>query len=445
MTKSHRKDSRFKAEITAFLSLIFLLMISLVAALLASASLQIRKSTMRARMEIALENVFAEYNQELLKQYDIFARADCDEPMIVSRLQYYGITDADHEVLASEILTDHQGLPYYQSAIRYMKDWLGLEGGIGGVSSPDFQVDDGLEDLELDAAENLSALLAQDDNALLEEGNPLGNIQNLKKSSLLSILVTNSEDLSHRSIETSSLPSHRTLNKGEGVFADTEGEGGMAEKALFVEYLFEHFSDASEERNLNALSYELEYVLCGNSVDSENLEEVLQKILLIRMGINYAYLLTDEGKKAEAGVLATSLCALMTVPGVAEAVKQALLLAWAYGESIVDLRVLMKQKKVPLVKTADTWQLRLANLAKLGTSEEISGEKSSETGLHYCDYLKGFLLLEDRETLCMRSLDLIERNISVKVDQCMTRVELKSNYRLRDGIYDTFQTEFRYQ
>ena len=49
----------------------------------------------------------------------------------------------------------------------------------------------------------------------------------------------------------------------------------------------------------------------------------MKKILPIRLGINYAYLLTDESKKAEAEVLALSLCTLLTVPGITEVVKHA--------------------------------------------------------------------------------------------------------------------------
>ena len=326
-----------------------------------------------------------------------------------------------------------------------MKNWLGMDGAIGGGGSSDFETDSSIEILEEQTASNLSDLLSQGEATLPEENNPLNNIQNLKNSSLLSILVPNPENLSHRSLTISNLPSNRTLQSGTGRFEDAEGEGGIAEKAFFVAYLFEHFSDASEERNLNALSYELEYILCGNRVDSENLEDTLQKILKIRMALNYGYLQTDEMRKAEAEVMAITLCSLIQIPGITEVVKQAILLAWAYGESIVDLKVLMKQDKVPLWKTSETWQLQLSNLAKLGTSEEVNDAKTHETGLHYQDYLKGLLLLEDREALCMRSLDLIESNLSIRTDECMTRVEIKSDYQLREGVWDRFQTDFRYQ
>ena len=76
------------------------------------------------------------------------------------------------------------------------------------------------------------------------------------------------------------------------------------------------------------MDYELEYLIGGYENDQKNLEAVVKKILPIRLGINYAYLLTDEVKKAEAEVLALSLCTLLTVPGITEVVKHAILLAW---------------------------------------------------------------------------------------------------------------------
>ena len=438
LKKSRQKGLQFKGELTIFASLIFLLVLSLAMTLLKSAALQVEKSEVRAKMQLALESVFAEYHREILEDYDLFVRADCTEEVLKKRLQYYGIVDVDHKIIKSKLLTDDGGLPYYQGAVRYMKDWVGLSGSMG-MTSDEIQIDDQLEKLEQDNQADLSELLSQDEHTLLEEGNPLSHISNLKNSNLLSILISDQETISQKTIETEELPSHRTLDKGTGIFENEEGAGGPLEKLLFTEYLTHHFSSHDKTLEDTKLEYELEYLLAGEESDKENLEQVLKSILWVRMGINYLYLQTDEVRKAEAGAMAAGLCVLMTVPGVTEVVKQAILLAWAYGESIVDLKVLMKNEKVPTVKTSETWQLKLTNLGKLGTGEEVTGEKHFSKGLSYKDYLKGLLLLEDRETLCMRSLDLIESNTSVKADTCMTRVVLQSDY------IGQFQTEFYYR
>lgn len=438
LKKSHQKDLQFKGEITVFVSLVFMLVLSLIMALLTSATLQVEKSKMKARMELALESVFAEYHRGILEDYELFVRADCSEKNLEKRLQYYGIVDAEQQILKSKVLTDNDGLPFYQGAVRYMKDWIGLSGTMG-ADGLELEMDEELKKLEEKNQSKLSDLLAQDEQTLPEEDNPLSNISNLKKTNLLSILVSDQETISKKTVETESLPSHRTLKTGVGTFEDEEGEGGTIEKLLFNEYLTRHFSSYSKVLEDRKLNYELEYLIGGGDSDKENLEEVLKKILWIRTGVNYVYLQTDEVRKAEAGAMAAGLCVLMTVPGITEVVKQALLLAWAYGESIVDLKVLMKNEKVPVVKTSETWQLKLSNLGKLGTKDEVTGEKHFSKGMDYADYLKGLLLLESRETLCMRSLDLIESNTAVKVDECMTRVVIKTDFK------GEFQTEFQYR
>ncbi len=436
LTRLRPEDLQFKAEITAFLSLIFVLMLSLISALLSSSLIYAKKSSVRADMELALESVFAEYDRKLLEEYDIFARAESNESSVIRRLNYYGNTGVELSLVSIEYLSDNKGVPYYQAAVRYVKDWLGMNADI-----PEIKLDADAEDQNFQVEEKLNNLLEQDENLILEEDNPLVNIANLMKTNLLTNLVIDKDELSKKSMHIENLPSHRTLEVGN----QNDSVADDKDKAFFIAYLLKHFPNATESKEEHALEYELEYILCGKDSDKGNLEQVLQKILLIRMGINYAYLMTDETKKTEAGVLATVICVLSTTPGMTEAVKQALLLAWAYGESILDLRVLMRKEKVPLVKSENTWQMSLSNLGKLGTDEETEEEKTSERGLNYTEYLTGLLFLENTENLCMRSLDLIDANTSVSVDECMTKAVVESKNVLKAGITDMFQTEFYYK
>ena len=62
MKRSHLKEVGFKGEITAFLAMLFLLMMSLVGALVESSSIQITKNRKRADTILAMESVFGEYN-----------------------------------------------------------------------------------------------------------------------------------------------------------------------------------------------------------------------------------------------------------------------------------------------------------------------------------------------------------------------------------------------
>ncbi len=441
LTKSREMEWQFKGEITAFLSLIFILMLSVVGALIESASIQITRSRKRADVNLALESTFAEYHPEMLHTYDLFVRFGSSEDVLQNRLEYYGATDMTHEIQKLELLTDHQGSVYYNQAVRYMKDWLGIEGGVpdaGQDLKPEFSYE-----TERDAVSGeLAEMLEAEEAALPEKNNPLGWAENLKAKGILALVVSDMATLSNRSIDTETLPSQRTLQKGN---FQAPGSGGLTDRAFFTAYLTEHFSDYVRQDASCSLLYEQEYLLGGKAEDQANLEAVCSKLANLRMAINYGYLLTDSQRQAEAEALAVTLCSLLANPEISGIVKHALLLVWAYGESIVDVRALLKQKKVPLVKTSDTWQLQLANVAKLGTAEEVSGERDFAGGLTYQDYVKELLMLEQKENLCMRSLDLMEANLHLKVDECMTKVEMKSKVKLRRGAQDTFVTTFGYQ
>ena len=62
-----------KGEVTVYLSLVFILLVSFAGALLESASVQNAKNYRRADVDRAVECLFAEYQRELLEEYDIFA------------------------------------------------------------------------------------------------------------------------------------------------------------------------------------------------------------------------------------------------------------------------------------------------------------------------------------------------------------------------------------
>ena len=440
LTKSQERAVVFRGEITAFLLLLFLLVLSVIGALLQSAVFEMNKMETRARTSLALESFFAEYHVPLLEEYEVFARFGCSEEVMQNRMQYYGAIDVANKYLTHEVLTDNAGYPFYEQAIRYMKDWLGAEEVEGVIVNS--ASGKSVEKQQEKVSTHIGNLLEEHDAVLPAEDNPLESTERIKTSGLLQVVVEHSETLSNRCMETSSLCSTRELKKGnyKGTVKDNP-----TDKAFFVAYASTHFSNVLEQNENRPLLYEMEYLFAGHTSDKENLEDVCKTILLLRMAINYTYLQTSSTRKAEAELLAASLCTLITLPELTQAVQQAILLAWAYGESIVDMRVLLKNEKVPFIKTDENWQLQLENLVDLGTAEEVTTEKPSKEGISYETYLTGLLLLESRETLSMRSLDLIEEHLNIKADECMTKAVIETTRDLGYGGKRTFQTAFGYQ
>lgn len=106
---------------------------------------------------------------------------------------------------------------------------------------------------------------------------------------------------------------------------------------------------------------------------------------------------------------------------------------------------LVAGRKVPLVKSKENWKLKLSELLNIGEQGIQDVDQDTGEGLTYRDYLKGLLILQDKETLSMRALDLIEQNLDLKADNCVMRIEIESKCKLRRGVQYEFSTYFGYQ
>ena len=89
--------------------------------------------------------------------------------------------------------------------------------------------------------------------------------------------------------------------------------------------------------------------------------------------------------------MALVICAAIGFPALEGIVSLALQAAWAFGDSLLDVRQLLTGGKVPLVKTGDTWMVSLHQLAKI--TELLKNSRAVEQkGMTYQEYL-GILLI----------------------------------------------------
>lgn len=444
------------------MSLVFILLLSFAGSIMESASVQSAKNYRRADMNRAMESVFAEYQKELLEEYDIFAldgsyeSGHYSEENVKDRLGFYGAADMEQSVKRIEFLTDHGAKAFFEQVTAYMQHKYGLDflKDKAGMTDVWKQQEEKAEDIVKDEEkqkENLQQLLNEHEGELPQEDNPIAHVENLKKSPLLELVMPADRQVSDKVIDTRDLLSARDLNRGYGDFSDVSKDMGTVNMLLFGEYLLEHFNHGAADEIGGALDYELEYILAGKRSDKENLETVVKKLLLLRFVPNYAHLQSSGAKKAEAEALALTLCALLAVPAVTQAAAQMILLAWAYGESLMDIRSLLSGGKVPLMKSEESWQLSLSGLMELEAGNQLNDGEVSDSGLPYEEYLRMLLFLEKKETAGLRALDMIEQNLKsehglsfFKADQCISKIEMASTCRLRRGITYQFTTYFGY-
>lgn len=450
-----------KAEITAFLSLVFILLVSFTGSIIEATSIQNIKNFRRTDGERAMECLFAEYQKELLEEYDVFAldagyeTGQYQKKLLDQRLQFYELGNFKSSIERIEFLSDNYAKAFYEQSVTDMKHKYGvefIEKELGKVESwkTNEEVVKAYQKKEEQNQNALDSMLTENGVELPIEDNPMEYVAVLKKSPVLSLVMPEGEMVSEKDIPLAELPSHRSCNHGYGDFTKEYGKSGAIEKLLFVEYLVEHFYEATDQES-NVLEYELEYLIAGKGNDRENLKVVVNRLLMIRFASNYAYLQMSSSKEAQARALALTLSSALAVPAITEAAAQGILLSWAFGESVVDVRNLLGGQKVPLKKDDASWQISLSGLMKLGEVHTINDGADCKTGQTYEDYLRILLFLGDDGKIRMRTLDLIEQNLQkihgltfFHVDDCITKLEMKIICDMRRGIRYTFPLYFGY-
>ena len=496
-----------KAEITAFLSLVFILMVSFVLGILEVSVIHTTKNLNRLAADRAVFSVFGEYHRQLLEDYHVFAiegsygTGEYSEESLIGRMQYYGTAGMEQEITGIQYLTDLNGQAFREQVLQFMEEKYGLslirdftgltsrweEQAIQGEEMEETegnildQVNGLMESAQLpgeesgadpedntgtDSADPGTDVILPDSAEMedMTEGGPFTCIEQIEKSGILSVVMPKDMELSGLAVELDAQPSGRSLNAGRGTFPVRQGTNGLEERLMFNEYVLKNFSSAvpdegnsgsteeSGKTGRRSLAYEAEYILEGKSSDKENLESFLMKLFLVRMALNYVYLMGDSAKQAEVTTLAVAVTTVLLIPEAAEVLKQLILLAWAAGESVVDIRALLSGNRTALTKSSDTWQLPLSSLLTLGSGTEQTDGSDVPGGITYKDYLRMFLFLKDPDDVNMRVLDRIEGNIRseygmdwFRADQCITKMETKNTSEILGGITYTFPVYFGYE
>ena len=472
------------------MSMVFVLLVSFVLGILEVSIIQTSKSVSRLAADRAVFSIFGEYQTGLFDRYHVFAldgsygtgRFSSDK--VISRLHYYGSPEITHEITAIQYLTDDGGQSFREQVLEYMetkygisliRDFTGLtqkweEESIRGdeMAKKEESILSDIEEMKGQMEQEI-----QTDDAGLPEGNPFTCLEQIEKSGVLSLVMPDDMELSGLQINRQDQASNRSLAAGNGTFPKRQGLGGVDERLLYNEYVLMNFSSAvshtfqstssdgagSKERtdmdkdvSGQTLAYEVEYILEGHASDKENLEAVLLKLFFIRMALNYLCLMGDSAKQAEVTALAVAVTTVLLIPEAAEILKQLILIAWAAGESAVELRSLLSGNRVPFFKDASNWQLPLSSLLTLGSgTEQICGE-DTPGGISYEDYMRVFLFLKDTQDVTMRTLDRVEENLfanrgtkSLRADCCVTKIEIKNTMELFGGLTYTYPVYFGYE
>lgn len=471
-----------KGEMTVFLSLTLMLIASLLFTLVEGARYRCLRSLADMDRIMETESAFAEFDTSLLKNYGLLfldaSYGSGEENLnriagrIMSLAEYNLNPDTgigsdflrmkmlEASVDHYELATDYGGDAFRRQVVEYTKENLGS-----------MALDLALEKIEKGTEEKPGAAKTQDttgydpagkvssgkqaakeareaEQAAKEAGeelsengitpatdfeNPLELFETLFSSSLMVLVLPKGKTLSTKETDLSDSLMKRSLNTGN--YPEHKATG-LTDQALFLAYLDREFGCFTNVKDKKKLDYELEYILCGHDSDAKNVADVTARILLIREVTNYLYLQTDGEKQAIAESIAVAIGAVTMNPAVVVVVKQAILAAWAYVESLMEMRTLLSGGRVAIVKTAADWKTDVLHPATSFRKGEGVDDKG--IGFSYEDYLLQFLLLMGAEKQNMRTMDMMEQNIRLltgnphfRMDCMIQRMDVSYSYQAR--------------
>ena len=414
-----------------------MLTVSFLLCLLESARVKSIHHVANLQTELAMMNVFAEYNNELWENYRSLGRSisDLEEDVIKQasvgnneeQFSFLNFSVSEVSDLNYALVTDENGKVWINSISNYMQEYFlyenvqslysAYESIKGLLASGEFDVtklDTALKTLEDAQTNNTETKPETKPPSTTTQGsstkkNPIEEIKKLQKKGILELVLKEPDSVSNKSINLKNAVSERSLKKGT-LTLDTSVD--WVDTTLFQQYLFQYFGTYLRSNENTSLAYELEYLIGNKGTDIANLKAVANKILLTRQAVNMIYLLSDAEKVSMANTMALGLVAVGVPPGVTEIVKIGIITAWAYAESILDVRALFAGKKIPLMKSKQLWTLDINKIASIGDGFLMA--KESKTGISYENYLRILLFFEDTEQLAFHTMDIVECNIRQK-------------------------------
>lgn len=249
-----------------------------------------------------------------------------------------------------------------------------------------------------------------------EKEEKLKQVKELISDGIFSLVIPENREVSNKSVSRLSLPSN----------AITGGYSGrnLAQRLLVNEYMGTYFADFTDDID-TPLSYELEYILNGDTSDRINLENAILKILAIREGLNYMHIISDASKMQSAQELATVISGVLCLPQITLLIKFLIIAVWALVESAIDLRCLLSGGKVPLIKSRDDWSADLDSIFDILNNNSLREKEASSRGINYEGYLKMLLYIEEPVKRNFRMMDIMQLDIA----------ESQNDFLINDMVY----------
>lgn len=253
------------------------------------------------------------------------------------------------------------------------------------------------------------------------------------------------------------LPSGKECPSAEESFSSalfsTESAANPIQIGLLGEYSLRFFHSYHKEESAhttpysNAKGLEVEYLLHGKKSDYENLSAQVTSLLAFRESMNFIHIMSDPEKLEAVEEFVTSFLAITANPVVIAVFSAFVIGIWAFAQSLLDVKELLNDERVPLMHSLESWSLSLNHL--LDFLSYLSGEEipKENIGLSYEDYLrislftKGLLSqakINDSMLYCMEKniqTSIRDKEPSFQINKCLYYLSTDAEIYSRHSLY----------
>ncbi len=303
-----------------------------------------------------------------------------------------------------------------ESEIRYERSLSGEDrdnDAIRDLREEKRDLQDTVKEYLKDIKEFYKDLIIEDPNIVTSNGNYTENenllqsLIKLKDGFILNLVMSNDEV---EKIDTSNM-TYKNFN----ILSNTNNIS--MRKLLLGEYEIDKFNYYNKElcgewTKSGSVNLETEKMITGFASDRDAIEEVIKRILIIRIAMNVLHIYAHSEKRELAHSFATALFIEFS-PIMVEIMTLVIITAWGTAQGLADIKKLLANKKVNFLHSTDSWTLSVESILNVarGQLDSVSEEDDRGFAFSYKDYLRLLLFAEKQSDVDERMVNIIESNI----------------------------------
>lgn len=459
-----RKNRSCSGQISIYLSLCFALILSLFLSVMEAARSTGLRLYMECAMESALNSALADYNRELLENYDVlfvdlsYGRNSPSVDELSGRLSeyfawnlspgeeehllfisdFYDVNASNVDVTGVRLATDDMGNVFRKQATDYIKQYVGvdqLERARSWITvKEEKQIDGEAFKEEAETAKKEWDSYVAEETWSSDKGVIIPNITSAFDTSLTNFLfLTDLANMSSKSLDETKLLSHRKNVSGDSDLSTSSFS--LTDEMFFCEYIMQKFGNYSAPLENSALDYEVEYILWGFRSDMENYKMTCNALFYMRCSANMISICTDSQAMSTINEISDVIAFFVEVIPP-QLISLILIVIWAQFEGGADVKSLLNGDKVPLIKQVSDFTFGpgfVENSLEFQKEKGDSQPIDLELSLSYSDYLRILLYGFPPVIKTFRAMDLMESKIR----------KLTGNEHFRmDAVVDAVEVEF---